>query len=149
MNLDRVIASSLMLSTDTVNVVLADQACSSSVPGQEPMGNKHQHVDHQNNHNLYQTLHPSSSLGPKCRLETLFPLLGDLFFRPFCRFYRNSRCDSSQRSAWRPPSKGLIGLVSLVFVCIECKLGAGDLYQVVHSDPQCDDKAHQRNKTDR
>ena len=53
------------------------------------MRHKYQHVDHQNNDDLYETLHPSSPLEPKCRLEALFSLLSDLFFWPFRGFYWN------------------------------------------------------------
>ena len=112
------------------------------------MRHKNQHVDHQDNHDLYKTLHPCSPLGPKGRLVALLSLLSDLFFRPLGGFYGNPRSDSSQRSA-RGPAKGLIGLIPLVFVRIECEFRVGDLDEVVHSDPQYDDEAKQGYKTDR
>ena len=115
------------------------------------MRHKYQHVYHQYNDDLYETLHPSSPLEPKCRLEALFSLLSDLFFWPFRGIYWNPGRDSSQRPARRPSYsvKGLIGLMSLVFVGTDCKFWVGDLDQVVHTDPQRDDKAQQSYKTDR
>ena len=113
------------------------------------MRHKHQHVDHQDNRDLYETLHPSSPLGPKCRLEALFSLLSDLFFRPLCGLHRNPGSDPSQSRSVLEPYKGLIGLMPLVFVGIECKFRVGDLNEIIRSNPQCNDKAQQSYKTDR